>query len=237
MLPKAQESATLEYKINENNDNFVSKCVGAFKSSVLILHSKCDLICFLYQEAGKKEEHSTVCYLISPCIRRQKRETRLHIFFLLCLLDYYGGAAREKRLLCTTVHYNKFCLNHSLCPSSEADAGQVRRASNRVPEIWPGTGHKIADPRRDPGLLRYLEDKVVGEHSGAGRLPHAHVAHDGGCEAEVAPDSREVERGDGRDEALQASLLHAVPHVGGVVLWLDLGGGGGGGGQWVQWNL
>ena len=214
-------------------------CGSFHEQSVLILHSKSDLISFLYQEAEKKEEHSTVCYLISPSIRRQKRETRLHIFFLLCLLDYYGGAAREKRLLCTTVHYNKFCLNHSLCPSSEADTGQVRRASNRVPEIRPGTGHKIADPRRDPGLLRYLEDEVVGEHSGAGRLPHAHVAHDGGREAEVAPDSREVERSDGRDEALQASLLHTVPHVGGVVFWLDLGrrGEGGEGGQWVQWNL
>lgn len=97
----------------------------------------------------------------------------------------------------------------------------MRGTSNGVPKVGAGTGDKIAHPRGKPRLLGDLEDEVIREDGGAGRLPHAHVAHDGGGEAEVPPDGREVEGGDGSYEPLQPPLLHPVPDIGGVV-WMDL---------------
>ena len=47
-----------------------------------------------------------------------------------------------------------------------------------------------------------------------------YVSHDGGRGSQIGPNGSEVERRDGRDEALQRSIVCAVPHV--VIMLLRL---------------
>ncbi len=110
----------------------------------------------------------------------------------------------------------------SLGSSSEVHTRKMRRSCNSVTEIRPRARQKIADPWRKPRLLGYFEDEPVGQGCRAGRLPQTHVAHNGGCDAEVPTNGGKVEGSDSCNEPLQAPPLNAVPNVGRMEIGLFL---------------
>src|SRR6185436_1766580 len=70
---------------------------------------------------------------------------------------------------------------------------------------------EVDDAVRQPGLLEEAHDEVGGEGGRRRRLPDDGVPHQRGRAGQVAGDSREVERRYGEDEALEWSVLEAVP--------------------------
>ena len=77
-------------------------------------------------------------------------------------------------------------------------------------------GDQVDDAGRHPGLLEQLHRQVGGELLGVRGLPDDGVAHERGRGRQVAGDGREVERGDGVDEALERAVVAAVPQAAGV---------------------
>jgi hypothetical protein len=72
----------------------------------------------------------------------------------------------------------------------------------------------LMTPGGQTGPFEHFDDHLGRQHLGGGRLPHHGVAHQGRCGGKVARDGGEVERRDGKDEAVQRSQLLGVPHAG-----------------------
>lgn len=51
---------------------------------------------------------------------------------------------------------------------------------------------------------------------------HTHIPHEGWCHAEVCSDGCEVEWSYAGNKSLQTSVLHTVPNIRRVALWLNL---------------
>ena len=51
---------------------------------------------------------------------------------------------------------------------------------------------------------------------------HTHISHEGGGHAEVRSNGCEVEWSHTGNKSLQSSILYTVPHIGRVMLWLNL---------------
>ena len=78
----------------------------------------------------------------------------------------------------------------------------------------PVAGDQVDHSWRQPGRLEQAHRVVRGQLLGRRRLPHHHVAEQGGRGRQVARDRGEVERGDGQHEALERAVLHPVPDAG-----------------------
>ena len=75
-------------------------------------------------------------------------------------------------------------------------------------------GHEVDHAGRHARRLEQLHDVVIRERRRVRRLPHGHVAHEGGRARQVAADGREVERADRVHEAFEAPVVRAVPGAG-----------------------
>ena len=94
------------------------------------------------------------------------------------------------------------------------DAGQVGVGQRHPRYRLPVPGDQVDHPGRQPGRLEQAHRVVRGQLLGRRRLPHHHVAEQGGRGRQVAGDRGEVERGDGQHEALERAVLHPVPYAG-----------------------
>ena len=72
-------------------------------------------------------------------------------------------------------------------------------------EVYHARGHS--------GLLVDLHQVVVRENGGGRGLPYHGVAHQHGGHREVGGNGCEVERGQGEDESLERTVLHAIDLV------------------------
>ena len=105
--------------------------------------------------------------------------------------------------------------------AGEVESRHLGMAHHIFGHIASGTGHEIDDPCGQAAPLEQLHVIVIGQRRGAGGLPQCHVAHDGRGGGQVAADGGKVEGGNGADEAVQRTVVLAVPDpvdAGGLLL-------------------
>ena len=92
------------------------------------------------------------------------------------------------------------------------NAGQIGRVEQDVRDLRWIPRHQVDDTRRQTRRLEQLQDVVSAQHRARCRLPDHRVAHQRRRGRKVAGNRREVEGRHRVDEALERSILHAVPH-------------------------
>ena len=100
------------------------------------------------------------------------------------------------------------------CGAREVDAGEVGMRDDGIADLAARPQHEVDHARRQARLLEDLDEEVRREHGGRGRLQDDGVSHHRRSGREVPHDGGEVERRDGKDEALERPVLNAVPDAG-----------------------